>query len=818
MGGYIDSVKTNLTAFALYLESNDVDIRFSIIEFRDVYSDGENSTVVHKFADDNEWTSDTSLVESTLANISVGGGEDVPETPTEAISHIFGGYANLFREGASCFAFLLTDAPSKDYTKRFDNGSEFWDINFTAQKLRESSVYTSVVSRSSLKAHYEPLYSQTGGIFIDMDSPNYYELMLTVADWVIEQARDTDSDGLPDVWETDGVDIDGDGSIDVDLRAMGADPNVPDIFVYYDWMYKAPDWEMFGVSVGEKNLKPDANTLGAVVSQFKNHGINLHLIEGRAIPYQDVFVLGEYRRNWNSMAVKYFPEQYWTVARYCVFVNEISDGYHANIDLMGIAEVAEGHPGQFFLVAYGLIKNNWVNLLATIEEGEQVYEDMHAAVTFMHELGHTLGLQHGGNDDVNYKPNYLSIMNYLYKNTGLAINDIFERVNYSEYELVSLDEQHINENLGLDPEGQTNRRVSGLRAKWKLSTSSFLGYERYELIKYTFFTPQASSPSPSRDNPGLARQPVDFNGDGKIEANTTADFYLENGDGAPTNSNTEIIPKSYNDWANLKFVGGAIGGLSVNTLGGIPMLISPDVPYPVVEELTLEEAREMNLLGNPDDCTISSVMPDFLFSSVSNQRIKVTITNLFNSPTTARLELTSQLFDNDFAASFDLAENESIDVLIPVKSEVKAGNYKVDCTLKCANNLNSVMTAEINVIENEPFVVKAGEYLEIDDSLFAGHTPVIDDASIASIADGKIYGVAAGTTFVILQDEAGENICSIPIYVTGDEPEPQPEPNPEPAPYITRSSGGGGGCDSGITALSFGIIFVAIFAKRNRKI
>ena len=32
----------------------------------------------------------------------------------------------------------------------------------------------------------------------------------------------------------------------------------------------------------------------------------------------------------------------------------------------------------------------------------------------MHELGHTLGLQHGGADDVNLKPNYLSVMSYAF--------------------------------------------------------------------------------------------------------------------------------------------------------------------------------------------------------------------------------------------------------------------------------------------------------------------------------------------------------------------------------------------------------------------
>ena len=34
------------------------------------------------------------------------------------------------------------------------------------------------------------------------------------------------------------------------------------------------------------------------------------------------------------------------------------------------------------------------------------------AGTLMHELGHTLNLQHGGTDSVNCKPNYYSVMNY----------------------------------------------------------------------------------------------------------------------------------------------------------------------------------------------------------------------------------------------------------------------------------------------------------------------------------------------------------------------------------------------------------------------
>lgn len=42
---------------------------------------------------------------------------------------------------------------------------------------------------------------------------------------------------------------------------------------------------------------------------------------------------------------------------------------------------------------------------------DSIFADYQAG-TFMHELGHTLGLLHGGRDITNFKPNYLSVMSY----------------------------------------------------------------------------------------------------------------------------------------------------------------------------------------------------------------------------------------------------------------------------------------------------------------------------------------------------------------------------------------------------------------------
>lgn len=57
----------------------------------------------------------------------------------------------------------------------------------------------------------------------------------------------------------------------------------------------------------------------------------------------------------------------------------------------------------------------------------------------MHELGHNLGLRHGGDENLNYKPNYLSVMNYLYQLNGLpTIGDQEEDRYHYEYGYILL--------------------------------------------------------------------------------------------------------------------------------------------------------------------------------------------------------------------------------------------------------------------------------------------------------------------------------------------------------------------------------------------
>jgi hypothetical protein len=70
------------------------------------------------------------------------------------------------------------------------------------------------------------------------------------------------------------------------------------------------------------------------------------------------------------------------------------------------------------------------------------------AGTFMHELGHNLGLQHGGADEQNRKPNYLSVMNYLYQFDGLQRTGRTGVIDYARFRVGQVAESNLSDSAG----------------------------------------------------------------------------------------------------------------------------------------------------------------------------------------------------------------------------------------------------------------------------------------------------------------------------------------------------------------------------------
>ncbi len=267
---------------------------------------------------------------------------------------------------------------------------------------------------------------------------------------------DTDGDALLDCWETDGVDWDGDGIIDLQLYDVNgdgtiqasedADPNHKDIYMEVDWMAQH---------------QPNNASLNDVINSFANapvsnpdgtQGIRLHIQTdeeavahnnslafepctgpaGAGIPdFDDVkstrFGTAAERTDANSVNIlnaKRFA------FHYTLFVHNL-------LGLGGTSGCAE-LPGNDFVVSLG----SWTQV-----SGHGVGNRDEQAGTFIHEFGHNLNLRHGGGDNINYKPNYLSVMSYT-----LQIDNwyIFGRpLDYSSSVLPTLDESNLSEPLGI---------------------------------------------------------------------------------------------------------------------------------------------------------------------------------------------------------------------------------------------------------------------------------------------------------------------------------------------------------------------------------
>ena len=397
-----------------------------------------------------------------------------------------------------------------------------------------------------------------GDVWYTVESPGGQSIAICVHG-IRHNLQDSDGDGLPDDWETNGLYIDVDGREEfVDLPAMGANPMVRDIFVEVDWM---------------EGCKPSQNSINIVCKQFKNHGINLHvdmgsdsvdyvtgkkwgnLSKGSSIPFQKDFALGKTDTdfsNWKKVVDENFSEERKYIFRHCLFVNKFNGS-----DTSGIANDI---PGQTFIVA-SLEKRITGN-------------DRKTAGTFMHELGHTLGLRHGGSDHVNNKPNYLSVMNYLFQLSGLVGTN---EINYSEYELPSITEYHINENYGIDPYGLTQGKTLG--TKWYVAkdTQAINQKNLFDIFPIN----------------SIARETIDFNKNGIIETDIQFDI---NGDGQ-----ISVLSPSVNDWERISFTGGTIG--YGDDLNDEEWMNTVEVSPEELVEMSYDEAVERNLVSNDEEET-----------------------------------------------------------------------------------------------------------------------------------------------------------------------------------------------------------------------
>jgi Bacterial TSP3 repeat len=234
---------------------------------------------------------------------------------------------------------------------------------------------------------------------------------------------DTDGDGLLDGWEVRGVN-------GLDLRAMGASPLHKDIFVQMDFMVK---------TTAANGLGPNEIVLQGIRSVFAAApvlnpdgltGIAIHLITGKEVPFKAD--LNPYITDFSRIKLTNFDPNRAPVFHYVVWANGYDGGFSSGISL--------DIPHSDFLVTLGKWHQN------------NGGTDLEKIGTFIHELGHNLGLRHGSTEDVNYKPNHLSVMNYSFQMIGIQHHGI-RSFDYQRFALPRLQEAHLSESegLGRDP-------------------------------------------------------------------------------------------------------------------------------------------------------------------------------------------------------------------------------------------------------------------------------------------------------------------------------------------------------------------------------
>lgn len=218
---------------------------------------------------------------------------------------------------------------------------------------------------------------------------------------------DQDGDGLPDEWEVNGFDANCDGQIvngeDVLLPQMGANPNHKDIFIEVNWYegYEPPAEIMQEVKNAFADAPVDA---GGTANPDGANGITLHFDAGSVLNDLGLYGIGGRLLGPPANA----PDS--------------ADELKALMDAMEDVK----RRGIFRQIVYGPLLENAVPAPAfgRFVGNDRIQIEARTSATLMHELGHALGLLHGGeivSPDPNRpfgrncKPNHISIMNRLYR-------------------------------------------------------------------------------------------------------------------------------------------------------------------------------------------------------------------------------------------------------------------------------------------------------------------------------------------------------------------------------------------------------------------
>lgn len=361
---------------------------------------------------------------------------------------------------------------------------------------------------------------------------------------------DSDADGVPDSAKLLGGTYAG-----LDLYAMGARPGMRDIFLEIQVMDQSPT-----ATVPDLGMIPRQEALQKVVDAFALKNIRLHIDAGPR--FSATFSPANFNLGGGNAAgtIAFSPctdmpivstdvvrpgcsnffqhkNSNFDVRRRVMFSYNLFANSQLPTGLSGSSGYAEIR-GNDSMITMGGGWGFTTAATASFSAAQNTarYINMQGS-TLMHEFGHNLGLRHGGFENLpNYKPNYVSVMNYMYQLVGIpgVTNDSTVGDRYQYY----VD--------GLNP-ATSAARNSCLMSNTRCGNAFIMDY--------------SNGTSPDLDENALVgsnligRGTPTFgsfvNWSGTATSTTTAYAFNVNRDFVGTTPLLQIL-KDYNDWANIR--------------------------------------------------------------------------------------------------------------------------------------------------------------------------------------------------------------------------------------------------------------------------